>query len=88
MGNSETQPKGHTVFHGNRLVGNFLVIIALLERRSFFYRFVSVSSSVFLMLTRVVLAWIADHRFRISRSHFCENLASATAVFFTSPEIK
>jgi hypothetical protein len=59
-----------------------------LECRSFFYLFLSVSSSVFLMLTRAVLAWMADHRFPISPSHFPENLTRATAVFFTSPEIK
>jgi hypothetical protein len=60
----------------------------LLERRSFLYLFLSVNSLLLLMLTRVVLAWIADHRLRISRFHFRENLARATAAFFTSPEIK
>jgi Transglutaminase-like superfamily len=60
----------------------------LLERRSFFYLFLSVSCLVFLVMIRISLAWIADHRLRISRFHFRENLARATAAFFTSPEIK
>lgn len=60
----------------------------LLERRSFFFLFLSVNSLVFLMLLRVFLAWIADHRLQIPRFHFRGNLTRATAAFFTSPEIK
>jgi Transglutaminase-like superfamily len=60
----------------------------LLERRSFFYLFLSVDSLVLLILLRVFLAWIADNRLRIPRFHFRENLIRATAAFFTSPEIK
>ena len=60
----------------------------LLERRSFLYLFLSVNAFLFLLFMRVVLAWVADHRLRISRFHFRENLARATAAFFTSPEIK
>lgn len=60
----------------------------LLERRSFLYLFLSVNSLIFLMLMRVGLGWIADHRLRIARFHLRENLARATAAFFTSPEIK
>jgi hypothetical protein len=60
----------------------------LLERRSFLYLFFSVNALVFLMLMRVLLGWVADHRLRISRFHFRENLVRATAAFFTSPEIK
>ena len=60
----------------------------LLERRSFLYLFVSVNALIFLLLMRIVLGWVADHRLRISRFHFRENLARATAAFFTSPEIK
>ncbi len=60
----------------------------LLERRSFFYLFLSVSSLLFLILLRFFLAWIADNRLRIPRFHFRENLIRATAAFFTSPEIK
>jgi hypothetical protein len=41
-----------------------------------------------MMLLRVFLAWVGDHRLGISRFHFRENLARATAAFFTSPEIK
>jgi hypothetical protein len=60
----------------------------LLERRSFFYLFLSINSLLILMLLRVFLAWLADHRFGIPRFHFRENLVRATAAFFTSPEIK
>jgi Transglutaminase-like superfamily len=60
----------------------------LLERRSFMYLFLSVSSLLFLMVMRVFLAWLADHRLRVPRFHFREKLGRATAAFFTSPEIK
>lgn len=60
----------------------------LLERRSFFYLFLSVNCLLLLTLSRVFLAWIADHRLRIPRFRFRENLIRATAAFFTSPEIK
>jgi transglutaminase-like putative cysteine protease len=60
----------------------------LLERRSFMYLFLSSTSLIFLMLLRVFLAWLADHRLRVPRFHFRENLGRATAAFFTSPEIK
>ncbi len=60
----------------------------LFERRSFLFLFISVNSLIFMMMMRVVLAWVADHRLRVSRFHFRENLARATAAFFTSPEIK
>ena len=60
----------------------------LLERRSFFYLFLSVNSLLLLLLLRVFLAWIADNRLRIPRFHLRENLVRATAAFFTSPEIK
>ena len=60
----------------------------LLERRSFFYLFLSFSSLLVLTLLRFFLAWIADHRLRIPRFHVRENLVRATAAFFTSPEIK
>ncbi|HEY4978898.1 MAG TPA: transglutaminase-like domain-containing protein [Candidatus Acidoferrum sp.] len=60
----------------------------LLERRSFFYLFLSVNFSLFLVLLRVFLAWLADHHLSVPRFHFRENLARATAAFFTSPEIK
>ena len=60
----------------------------LLERRSFLYLFLSVSSLVFLLFLRVFLAWIADRRLQIPRFRFRDNLTRATAAFFTSPEIK
>jgi len=60
----------------------------LLERRSFMYFFLSSSALIFLMLVRLVLAWIADRRLRIPRFRIRANLSRATAAFFTSPEIK
>lgn len=60
----------------------------LLERRSFFFLFLSVNALGFLVLLRVFLAWLADSPLQISRFHFRENLVRATAAFFTSPEIK
>jgi hypothetical protein len=60
----------------------------LLERRSFLYLFVSLSLVILLMILRVFLAWLADHRLRVPRFHFRLKLARATAAFFTSPEIK
>jgi hypothetical protein len=60
----------------------------LLERRSFMYLFISGSSLIFLTVGRIFLAWLADHRLRVPRFHFRENLGRATAAFFTSPEIK
>ena len=60
----------------------------LLERRSFLYLFLSASSLIFLILVRVVLGWLADHRLQVPRFHLRANLIRATAAFFTSPEIK
>ena len=60
----------------------------LLERRSFMYLFLSISALIFLLLLRIVLAWLADHRLRVPRFHLRANLSRATAAFFTSPEIK
>ncbi len=60
----------------------------LLERRSFAYLFLSVISLIFFLLLRSLLAWMADHRLRVSRFHLRANLSRATAAFFTSPEIK
>jgi len=60
----------------------------LLERRSFLYLFVSVNLFIFLLLVRVMLGWLADHRLRISRFHLRANLSRATAALFTTPEIK
>jgi hypothetical protein len=60
----------------------------LLERRSFAYFFVSLSSLLFLMALRLVLGWWADHRLRMPRFHLRANLSRATAALFTTPEIK
>jgi hypothetical protein len=60
----------------------------LLERRSFMYLFISVNVLIFFMIVRVFLGWFADHRLMIPRFHLRTNLLRATAVFFTTPEIK
>jgi Transglutaminase-like superfamily len=60
----------------------------LLERRSFMYLFISVTSLILLMLVRVILGWLADHRLKIPRFHLRTNLSRATAAFFSTPEIK
>lgn len=60
----------------------------LLERRSFMYLFFSVCSLILLMLLRVFLGSLADHRLKVPRFHLRTNLSRATAAFFTTPEIK
>jgi len=60
----------------------------LLERRSFMYLSMSVCSLIFFLIVRVFLGWLADHRLMIPRFHLRSNLTRATAVFFTTPEIK
>jgi len=60
----------------------------LLERRSFLYFFLSVDFLVLLMIVRMILGWLADHRLRVPRFHLRANLSRATAAFFTTPEIK
>lgn len=60
----------------------------LLERRSFFYFFLSVNALIVLLVLRIVVAWLADHHLRIPRFHLRANLSRATAAFFTTPEIK
>jgi transglutaminase superfamily protein len=41
-----------------------------------------------LLLVRIVIAWLADHRFRVPRFHLRANFGRAMAAFFTTPEIK
>lgn len=60
----------------------------LLERRSFAYFFVSFCGLLILLASRIVLAWMADHRLRVSRFKLRSNLGRATAAFFSTPEIK
>jgi len=60
----------------------------LLERRSFFYFFLSMCTVLVLLLLRIFLGWLADHRLHIPRFHLRANLIRATTAFFTSPEIK
>jgi hypothetical protein len=60
----------------------------LLERRSFFFLFLSATSLIALTLLRLLLGWVADHRLQIPRFHLRTNLSRATAAFFSTPEIK
>jgi len=60
----------------------------LFERRSFKYFFLAVDALIALLLARIVIAWLADHRFRVPRFRLRANLSRATAVFFTTPGIK
>lgn len=60
----------------------------LLERRSFLSFFLSVNSLLFLIVLRIGLGWLADHRLQVPRFHLRANLGRATAAFFTTPEIK
>jgi hypothetical protein len=60
----------------------------LLERRSFFYLTLSGSLLVILILVRLILGWLADHRLQIPRFHLRANFGRATIAFFTTPGIK
>ncbi len=60
----------------------------LLERPSFLYRFLSVSLLMGRLVCGMILGWWADHCLKIPRFHLRANLGRATAVFFTTPEIK
>jgi hypothetical protein len=60
----------------------------LLERRSFLLFFLSTNALILCFLTRMILAWLADHHLRIPRFRLRTNLSRATSAFFTSPEIK
>ena len=60
----------------------------LLERRSFFFLFLSASSLIFLVFLRAVLALVADHYLHVPRFHLRANLGRAAISLFTTPEIK
>jgi hypothetical protein len=60
----------------------------LLERESFFYLVLSLTATLFFLLSRAVLAWYADSRLRIPRFHLREHALRAGAAFFSAPEIK
>jgi transglutaminase-like putative cysteine protease len=60
----------------------------LLERRSFFCLFLSGNWLIAMMLVRMILGWVADHRLQIPRFHLRTNLTRATAALFSTPEIK
>lgn len=60
----------------------------LLERESFFVFALSAIATVLLLLSRIVLAWYADHRLMMPRFQLWSHLTRAGAAFFTTPEIK
>jgi hypothetical protein len=60
----------------------------LLERESFFFFFVSAFLFAFFFILRLLLAWYADHRLRVSRFHLRHHIARAGATFFSTPEIE
>lgn len=60
----------------------------LLERESFFFMFVSLTSVIFFFLLRLLLAWYADHRLRFPRFHFRRHMLRAGATLFHTPEIE
>jgi len=60
----------------------------LLERESFFVLTAAMFASFVLLLLRLLLAWYADQRLKISRFHLRLHLARAGAALFTTPEIK
>ena len=60
----------------------------LLERQSFFYLVLAAVATLLLLIFRQVLGWYADSMLRIPRFHFREHMIRASAVFFSTPEIK
>jgi hypothetical protein len=60
----------------------------LLERRSFFFLFVSVCASVMFLFFRLILAWYADRRIRVPRFRLRAHLQRAGAALLFPPEIK
>jgi hypothetical protein len=60
----------------------------LLERRSFLYLFLSITSMLFLMALRFFLGWIADRYLKVPRFHLRANLGRITSILLTPPEIK
>jgi hypothetical protein len=59
-----------------------------LERRSFFFLFVSFCASVMFLFLRLVLAWYADRRIRVPRFRLRAHLHRAGAALLFTPEIK
>jgi hypothetical protein len=60
----------------------------LLERESYFYLVLSASVALFFLIVRAVLGWYADHRLKIPRFHFRENVIRASTALVSTPEIK
>ena len=60
----------------------------LLERESFFVLCLFVAGSLFFLLMREALAWLADRRLKIPRFRLRAHFSKAGAAFFGAPEIK
>jgi hypothetical protein len=60
----------------------------LLERESFFVLCIFIAGSLFFLLMREVLAWLADRRLKIPRFHLRAHFVRAGAAFFGAPGIK
>jgi hypothetical protein len=59
----------------------------LLERESFFVLFASAMATIFMVLVRAVLAWLADRRLHVRRFGLREHVRRAGAALFSTPEI-
>ncbi|GAC1622679.1 MAG: hypothetical protein NVS9B13_15700 [Candidatus Acidiferrum sp.] len=60
----------------------------LLERKSFFFLFISFCGMITFLLLRFVLAWYADNRIRVRRFRLRVQLQRAGSALFYTPEIK
>jgi Transglutaminase-like superfamily len=60
----------------------------LLERESYFVLCTFIAGSLFFLLLREALAWLADRRLKIPRFRLRAHFARAGAAFFGAPEIK
>ncbi len=60
----------------------------LLERESFFALFVACIASGLLLILRIAIGWYADRRLNIPRFRLREQVARASAVFFSTSETK
>jgi transglutaminase superfamily protein len=59
----------------------------LLERESFFVLFASVVATLFCVLVRFMLAWVADRRLHVPRFRLRKHVQRVGAALFSTPEI-
>jgi len=59
----------------------------LLERESFFFLFASAMATLFLVLVRAALAWIADRRLHVPRFGLRKHFRRASVALFSAPEM-